>query len=626
MLASTLFTLLATGLATAVPLGIRDVSLDPAATAQAQVKDNTATRAFTATTITTSDGQCLSIDPFSGDFRENLTPINAVACDGSANQTWDVITAGVHNNIPGQALIVSSLTNACLNFDPRRAAGNQVLLFSCGGRADGSGAVATSQLFSFVGGSGPLPLLPQNGNNATCLTINGNNALDQTACNAATASGAELFTFGGSAASSSDTAAATTDASTSTTSTVEAASATSVADCVATTVTETVTVTVTDSLSATNSQAKDLTAIRAATSVEIKTSTGDCLFVDPTAGDFRENLIPITIKACDGSPNQQWDFITAGVHNNVADSTLIVSSLTQGCMNFDPRRAAGDQVILFSCGGRADGSGQVTNSQLFPFTSANLTAPYALTPENGPGVCFINDNGRLSNTDCSPDATELFTIGSSSVSSSTVTSVPAATSTTIVATTSTAAAEVSSSTSGASSSTVATTTTKVEDATTTSATATISSSDGQCLSVDATAGDFRENLIPIAVTACDGSEGQKFDFITAGVHNNVANSTLIVSSLTQGCFNFDSRRAAGDQVIIFSCGGRADGSGQVTNSQLFPFTAANLTAPYALTPENGPGVCFINDNGRLSNTDCNTASPDATQVRFFSSHYHVSRC
>lgn len=26
-----------------------------------------------------------------------------------------------------------------------------------------------------------------------------------------------------------------------------------------------------------------------------------------------------------------------------------------GCVNFDPRRAAGDTVIMFSCGGRADG-------------------------------------------------------------------------------------------------------------------------------------------------------------------------------------------------------------------------------------------------------------------------------
>ncbi|KAJ7751890.1 hypothetical protein DFH07DRAFT_1032048 [Mycena maculata] len=318
----------------------------------------------------------------------------------------------------------------------------------------------------------------------------------------------------------------------------------------------------------TQSQAKDLTMNRAATRVEIKTSTGNCIFVDPTACDLWENLIPITIKACDGSPNQY--------------------SLTQGCMNFDPHHAAGDQVILFSCSGRADRRSQVT----FPFPSANLTALYALMPENRPGVCFINNSSRLSNTDCntaSPNATELFTIGLSSVLLHCHQS------------------EVSSSTSVVSSSTVATTMTKAEDATTTSATATISVSgaggvfnpsdvaqsqakdlttthaslDGQCLSVDTTAGDFCENLIPITITVYNSNKGQKFNFITARVDNNIANSTLIVSSLTQGCFNFDSRRAAGDQVIIFSCGGRADRSSQLTNSQLFPFTAANLTAPYA---------------------------------------------
>ncbi|KAJ6616403.1 hypothetical protein B0H10DRAFT_2036832, partial [Mycena sp. CBHHK59/15] len=44
MLVSTLFTLLAAGLVTAVPLNPRDVKLDAAATAEAQKKDNTATR------------------------------------------------------------------------------------------------------------------------------------------------------------------------------------------------------------------------------------------------------------------------------------------------------------------------------------------------------------------------------------------------------------------------------------------------------------------------------------------------------------------------------------------------------------------------------------------------------
>ncbi|KAJ7669251.1 hypothetical protein DFH06DRAFT_1180409 [Mycena polygramma] len=455
MLVSALFTLVAAGLATAAPLDRRDVALDSTATAEAQKFDATATRALTATTITTSDGKCLSVDPFSGDFRENLTPISAVTCDGSKNQTWDVITAGVHNNVEGQALIVSSLTNACLNFDPRRAAGNQVLLFSCGGRADGGGQVTNSQLFAFSGATGPQALTPQNGNNAVCLTVKGN-LVDQVACNgAASASGAELFSFGGKAASGGQTtAAATTAAATQS----EAASQADSASTIFITVTKTLTITATPqstqiavaesssqapavttsanaatttAASATTpikvsgaggvlvptavaeSQVKDLTATRAATGAQIKTSDGQCLSIDATAGDFRENLIPVAVKACDGSDGQKFDFITKGVHNDQAGQTLVVSSLTQGCLNFDDRRAAGDQVNLFSCGGRADGTGQVTNSQLFPFVAADLTAPYALTPSNAQGVCLVNNNGRLSNVACDttkPSATELFTI------------------------------------------------------------------------------------------------------------------------------------------------------------------------------------------------------------------------
>ncbi|KAF8217815.1 hypothetical protein K438DRAFT_1556703 [Mycena galopus ATCC 62051] len=357
MLTPTLFTLLAAGFASAVPLSRRDVALNAADVAQAQVFDTTATRAFTNTTITTSTGQCLSVDPFSGDFRENLTPVRVVTCDGSANQTWDVITAGVHNNVPGQALIVSSLTNACLNFDPRRAAGNQVLLFSCGGRADGGGIVATSQLFAFNGGAGPQALIPQNSNNATCLTVI-NNLVDQTNCNgAASATGLEVSATAVALAVATDV---TTSAAASTTS--AAAATTSAAADTTTVATTTAPISVSragvtlNPTAAAESNPKDLTATRAATGAQIKTSDGQCLSIDATAGDFRENLIPIAVKKCDGSEGQKFDFITKGVHNNQAGQTLIVSSLTNGCVNFDPRRAAGDQVIMFSCGGRADGS------------------------------------------------------------------------------------------------------------------------------------------------------------------------------------------------------------------------------------------------------------------------------
>lgn len=70
-----------------------------------------------------------------------------------------------------------------MNFDDRRAPGNQVLLFSCGGRADGGGDVVNSQLFTFANGAGaaPLPLVPQSGNNASCFAVK-NGALDVSAC------------------------------------------------------------------------------------------------------------------------------------------------------------------------------------------------------------------------------------------------------------------------------------------------------------------------------------------------------------------------------------------------------------------------------------------------------------
>ena len=58
---------------------------------------------------------------------------------------------------------------------------------------------------------------------------------------------------------------------------------------------------------------------------------------------------------CDGSPGQTWDVLTAGKHNGRAGAMLVVNGLTHACMDFDPRRPAGDQVIMFSCGGRANG-------------------------------------------------------------------------------------------------------------------------------------------------------------------------------------------------------------------------------------------------------------------------------
>lgn len=149
------------GLASANPIVVAKAvaSLDASAFAEAQQRDDTATRASSNINIKvcsasqlymitrliahsqTSDGKCLSVDKLSGDFRANLTPINVAQCGSTDGQGWDIITKGKHINTPQSMIIVSTSTNACLNFDPRRAAGDQILLFSCGGRADGGQSI-----------------------------------------------------------------------------------------------------------------------------------------------------------------------------------------------------------------------------------------------------------------------------------------------------------------------------------------------------------------------------------------------------------------------------------------------------------------------------------------------------
>ena len=84
-------------------------TLDQNAFDEAQQRDDTATRELSSVPIKTSDEQCLFVDELSGDFRANLTPIQVAACDGSAGQLWDIITAGKHNDQPGSMLIVSTL-------------------------------------------------------------------------------------------------------------------------------------------------------------------------------------------------------------------------------------------------------------------------------------------------------------------------------------------------------------------------------------------------------------------------------------------------------------------------------------------------------------------------------------
>jgi len=308
-----------------------------------------------------------------------------------------------------------------------------------------AGQVTNSQLFPFSGSAGPQSLTPENAP-GQCFTVKGN-VVDIAACNAADPN--QQFSFGSGGAAAGTIAATATTADAAITSAAVAESAQAAVACGAAPAVDTSTTaaaeetvgTTTAAVITTASQVAaaaanptsvvsvsraggvlnpsaaaeanvfDNTATRAFTGVQVKSANGQCLFINPTAGDFRENLIPIQLQACDGSENTKFDFITAGKHNNAANSTLVVSSLTNGCLNFDPRRAAGDTVIMFSCGGRADGGGQVTNSQLFAFTAGENSL--RLQPENGNGaVCLVPDaSGRLDQAACSTDPSQIFTIG-----------------------------------------------------------------------------------------------------------------------------------------------------------------------------------------------------------------------
>lgn len=77
---------------------------------------------------------------------------------------------------------------------------------------------------------------------------------------------------------------------------------------------------------------RDATATRAFSGVEIRAPNGQCLSVDPTAGDFRQNLIPVALVECSGKPNEKWDIVTAGKHNKAGrtPATLVVSALVSG--------------------------------------------------------------------------------------------------------------------------------------------------------------------------------------------------------------------------------------------------------------------------------------------------------
>jgi hypothetical protein len=174
-------------------------------------------------------------------------------------------------------------------------------------------------------------------------------------------------------------------------------------------------------------------------SVNLRAPDGRCLFVNPLAGDFRQNLIPVELVECGEQPNQKWDVVTAGKHNDGdAGRALLVNVLTNGCISFDNRRPRGDKVTVFSCGGRANGGkslgpgemarvypekaaanhvseGETDRAQLYPFSVDDIpetsleTTKIVLEPLSGDGQsCLVAGRNRLQSGRCSNEDAQVF--------------------------------------------------------------------------------------------------------------------------------------------------------------------------------------------------------------------------
>ncbi|EHK48711.1 hypothetical protein TRIATDRAFT_305515 [Trichoderma atroviride IMI 206040] len=610
-------TLLFAALAAAGPISRREVaSLDPAATAEAHQRDATATRAFSNVQIKTSDGKCLSVDPLSGDFRANLTPIQITDCGSAQGQGWDVITSGVHNDQKGQALIVSTLTQACFNFDPRRAAGNQVLLFSCGGRADGGGSVTNSQLFAFTGGNGPLSLTPEN--DATKCLVPKGNLVDIADCSAGDAT--QKFTIGGSAGGSDSSSSNNTSSAVASSAAAAATSAAASSAAAGSTAVET-------QASATSAAVTSVAAVTDAADAAAATT----LTVLATSVHTVISCAP-TVTNCPARSNQT---AIASLPES-AKTTVVVTDTVVLATTVCPIEQASS---ISSSLQAAHSSGLITGSTITATTPAQAaaTATAAATTTAASSAATGAAPGGDENAQCSAPkivtVSEVVTVTAgqeaASVSAAAVTSAAVANNAGTGSSQTTAAAVSQPAITGNPTTPVPVSgaggtlnPTAAAEANPFDATAVrpvqsvnVRAADGRCLSVNPTAGDFRENLIPIQMVACNQEDqSQKFDIVTKGAHNDgTAGEALLVSVLTNGCVNFDGRRAANDQVIMFSCGGRADGSGKTTTSQLFPFK--NGDTNIILTPASATNqTCLIAGADRVEAANCDNQKDQVFQL------------
>ncbi|OAA78875.1 Ricin B lectin [Akanthomyces lecanii RCEF 1005] len=536
--------LVAAALAAGNPVLSRAVDkLNDGAFKEAQQRDDTATRAHANAQIKTSDGRCLFVDALSGDFRANLTPLQIADCGGNqTGQGFDVITKGKHNDQQGQALVVSSLTQACLSFDPRRPADSQVHLFSCGGRADGGGEVSNSQLFAFDGEEqGAISLKPQN-SPGKCLALAGTKVVIGD-CDDKDVK--QKFTFGGDAgkgnggnsnkgASGSKQPVPSSSAARDTTSTATKPPK--------------------SQLTSASLPLKSLVS----GDVDSKCSLNVVTVV---------NTVTVTMPPPEGM----------GGATNVLYSTIFPTETGS------PRRkgAKNKNSSVCSDGGSTKNGGSNNNGDSKSTGGSN---------KNGGSIIGGCTGGNAANTSATNIGADTTTTTTRAVNgqhtANPTTEVPVSRAGTKLNPTAAAPANQFDTTARRALESV-----------------NLRAADGRCLAINPTAGDFRQNLIPVGFAECSEDSTQKFDVVTQGKHNDAKDGkALLVSVLTNGCLSFDSRRQQGDTVTVFSCGGRADGEGQTATSQLFPFDGTNNIV---LQPSSDDGkFCLVAGKDRLDSTSC----------------------
>ncbi|TQV91801.1 ricin-type beta-trefoil lectin domain-containing protein [Cordyceps javanica] len=567
--------------------------LNDAAFKAAQQRDDAATRALADVQIKAADGRCLFVDALSGDSRANLTPLQIAECGSRpGGQGFDVITKGKHNDRQGRALVVSTLTQACLSFDPRRPADSQVHLFSCGGRADGGGEVSDSQLFAFDGGRGVTALTPQNSPDK-CLVVAGNRVVVGD-CN--DKDDKQMFTFGGDAKSGNMKGNTTRSIAAPNSTAVQEVTSASITATSAPELSRPVNTSVPAPLRSSAAGDQDLEC--SSRKVVTVTNTVTVTMPPPNSIGRTTSVFSGTNSPIETSPPGKK--VSNDDSNSDCDSDSRSSNSNVGSSNSSNDGNGSTQ----NNGSKAnDGSSNIDecNSGSVSATSSRNATATTTHGNNKIGGCDISSSATNTQTAVATTVRGSNSIGGCdqngrNATATTTTRYPngqhKANPTSEVPVSRAAAGAKLNPTAAAAANRFDTTARRALES------VNLRAPDGRCLAIDPTAGDSRQNLIPVGLAACSEDPQQKFDVVTRGQHDDGKDGkALLVSVLTNGCLSFDNRRQQGDTVTIFSCG-----EGQTAASQLFPFDGSNNIV---LQPgSDGGNFCLVAGKDRLGSASC----------------------